>query len=49
MNVQALKGSIACDEELDGRDHSRMSDVVEEAGDVLLVEDEVVSGVEALK
>ena len=49
LKVQALKGSIPGDEELNGGDHPRMSDKIEETGDVLLVADEVVSGVEALK
>ena len=47
--VQALKRGIPCDEKLDGGDHARMCDEVEEAGNVLLVEDEVIGGVKTLK
>ena len=48
LKVQALKGRVPGDEELNGGDNSRMSDEIEKAGDVLLVEDEVVSGVGVL-
>ena len=47
--VQALDSGVACDQKLDCGDHTRVCDEVEEAGDVLLVEDEVIRGVIALQ
>ena len=47
--VQALEGGISSDQELDCGDHTRVRDEVEETGDVLLVEDEVVRGVIVLQ
>ena len=47
--IQALESGISCDQELNCGDHARMCDEVEEAGDVLLVEDEVIRGVIALQ
>ena len=49
LQIQALKSSVACDQELNGRDHAGMGDEVEEPGDVLLKEDKVVRGVILLK
>ena len=42
LQIQALESSVSCDQELNGRDHAGVDDEVEEPGDVLLKEDEVV-------
>ena len=38
--VQALERGVPCDQKLDSGDHARMCDEIEEAGNVLLIEDE---------
>ena len=49
FQIQALESSVSCDQEFNGRDHAGVGDEVEEPGDVLLKEDEVVRGVVLLK
>ena len=44
-----MERGVPCDQKLDCGDHTWVCDEVEEAGDVLLVEDEVIRGVIALQ
>ena len=48
LKIQALKSSLACDQELHGGNHAGVCDEIEEAGNVLLKEDEVIRGVVVL-
>ena len=49
LQIKPLESSVACDQEFNSGDHARMCDEVEEPGDVLLKENEVVRGVILLK
>ena len=46
--IQTLKSSVSCDQELNGGDHAGVGDEIEEAGNVSLKKDKVVRGVNVL-